>query len=415
MTPAFASASKAIPRMAFLYVPNGANMAAWTPTGSGKGFTFSPTLKALEPFREHVNVLSGLALHSADRMNDGAGDHSRATGAFLSGCHAKRTQGADLELGVTADQIAARVIGKDSLLPSLELGIDDHFTAPLCDEGYTCAYSNTLSWTSSNTPLPQENDPRLIFERLFGEGGDIHHRMARLRENRSILDSVTGDMRQLQGTLGNPDRQRMDQYFEAIRQVELRLARVEKQNAGSPTMGAGLTRPLAAPDKFEDHIQLIFDLLVLAFQSDITRVTTLMFAGERSGRSYPQVGVPDSHHSVSHHENTPEKLAKVAKIDTCHIQQLAYFVAKLRNTPDGDSNLLENSMVLYGAGISNGNVHDHSPLPIVLCGGGGGQIQGGRHIVYQNEPPLSNVLRGMLEIAGVRADKLGESTGVAEI
>jgi hypothetical protein len=415
MTPAFASASKATPRMAFLYVPNGANMAAWTPVGSGKGFTFSPTLKALEPFREHVNVLSGLALHSADRLNDGAGDHSRATGAFLSGCHAKRTQGADLELGVTADQIAARVIGKDSLLPSLELGIDDHFTAPLCDEGYTCAYSNTLSWTSSNTPLPQENDPRLVFERLFGEGGDIHHRIARLRENRSILDSVTGDMKQLQGTLGNPDRQRMDQYFEAIRQVELRLQRVEKQNAESPTMGAGLTRPLGAPDKFEDHIQLIMDLQVLAFQSDITRVTTLMFAGERSGRSYPQVGVPDSHHSVSHHENNPEKLAKVAKIDSCHIQQLAYFVGKLRNTPDGDSNLLQNSMVLYGAGISNGNVHDHSPLPIVLCGGGGGQIEGGRHIVYQNEPPLSNVLRGMLEKVGVHADKLGESTGVAEI
>jgi hypothetical protein len=415
MTPAFASASKATPRMAFLYVPNGANMAAWTPTGAGKGFTFSPTLKALEPFREHVNVLSGLALHSADRLNDGAGDHSRATGAFLSGCHAKRTQGADLELGVTADQIAARVIGKDSLLPSLELGVDDHFTAALCDEGYTCAYSNTLSWTSSNTPLPQENDPRLVFERLFGEGGDIHHRIARLRENRSILDSVTGDMKQLQGTLGSPDRLRMDQYFEAIRQVELRLQRVEKQNAESPTMGAGLTRPLAAPDKFEDHIQLIMDLQVLAFQSDITRVTTLMFAGERSGRSYPQVGVPDSHHSVSHHENNPEKLAKVAKIDTCHIQQLAYFVGKLSNTPDGDSNLLENSMVLYGAGISNGNVHDHSPLPIVLCGGGGGQIQGGRHIVYQNEPPLSNILRGMLEKVGVHADKLGESTGVAEI
>ena len=414
MTPAFAAPAKAAPRMAFMYVPNGANMTAWTPVGSGKTFSFSPTLKSLEPFREHVNVLSGLALHSADRMNDGAGDHSRATGAFLSGAHAKRTQGADLYLGVTADQIAARSIGKDNLLPSLELGVDDHFTAALCDEGYTCAYSNTLSWTSANTPLPQENDPRLIFERLFGEGGDVKNRIARLRESRSVLDSVTGEMKQFQATLG-PDRQRVDQYFEAIRQVELRLQRVEKQNAESPTMGAGLTRPLGAPDKFEDHIQLIMDLQVLAFQSDITRVTTLMFAGERSGRSYPQIGVPDSHHSVSHHDNSPEKLAKVAKIDTCHVQQLAYFVGKLRNTPDGDSNLLENSMVLYGAGISNGNVHDHSPLPIVLCGGGGGQIEGGRHIVYKNEPPLSNVLRGMLDKVGVHIDKLGESTGVAEI
>jgi hypothetical protein len=222
-------------------------------------------------------------------------------------------------------------------------------------------------------------------------------------------------MKQLQGTLGGPDRQRMDQYFDSIRQVELRLQRVEKQNAESPTMGAGLTRPLAAPDKFEDHIQLIFDLQVLAFQSDITRVTTLMFAGERSGRSYPQVGVPDSHHSVSHHDNNPEKLAKVARIDSCHVAQVAYFLDKLRNTPDGDSNLLENSMLLYGAGISNGNVHDHSPLPILLCGGAGGQLEGGRHIVYKNEPPLSNVLRSMLDKVGVHADKLGESTGVAEI
>ncbi len=415
MTPAFAAPRKAVPRMGFMYTPNGANMSQWAPVSSGKEFSFSPTLKSLEPFRERVNVLSGLALHSADRMNDGAGDHSRATGAFLSGCHAKRTQGADLWLGVTADQIAARSIGNDNLLPSLELGIDDRFTSPLCDEGYTCAYSNTLSWSSANTPLPQENDPRLVFERLFGEGGDAGVRAARLRQNRSILDSVTGDMKQLQSTLGRPDRQRMDQYFDAIRQVELRLQRVEKQNAESPTMGAGLTRPLGAPDKFEDHIRLMFDLQVLAFQSDITRVTTLMFAGERSGRSYPQIGVPDSHHSVSHHDNNPEKLAKVAKIDALHVEQVAYLLGKLRDTPEGDGNLLDNCMLLYGAGISNGNVHDHSPLPILLCGGGGGQIEGGRNIVYKNEPPLSNVLRGMLDKVGVHVDKLGESTGVAEI
>jgi hypothetical protein len=406
---------KAIPRMSFMYIPNGINIAQWTPVGSGREFTFSPTLKSLEPFRERVNVLSGLALHSADRLNDGAGDHSRATGAFLSGCHAKRTQGADLLLGVTADQIAARSLGKDNLLPSLELGIDDRKTSPLCDEGYTCTYSNTLSWSSPTTPLPVENDPRLVFERLFGEGGDLKKRIARLRENRSILDSVTGEMKHLQGTVGSADRQRMDQYFEAIRQVELRLQRVEKQNAESPTFGAGLTRPLGAPDKFEDHIHLMFDLQVLAFQADITRVTTLMFAGERSGRSYPQVNVPDAHHSVSHHDNNPEKLAKVARIDAFHVQQVAYFLGKLKDTPDGDATLLDNSMLLYGAGISNGNVHDHSPLPVLLCGGGAGQIQGGRHIVYKDEPPLSNVLRGMLAKAGLPAERMGESTGIAEI
>jgi hypothetical protein len=415
MSPAFAAPRKAISRLSFMYIPNGVNLAQWTPAGLGKEFTFSSTLKSLEPFRDRVNVLSGLALHSADRMNDGAGDHSRATGAFLSGCHAKRTQGADLFLGVTADQIAARSLGKDNLLPSLELGIDDRKVSPLCDEGYTCTYSNTLSWSSATTPLPVENDPRLVFERLFGEGGDARQRGIRLRENRSILDSVTSEMKQLQGTLGTPDRRRMDQYFDAIRQVELRLQREEAQNAESPTFRAGVSRPLGAPEKFEDHIHLMFDLQVLAFQSDITRVTTLMFAGERSGRSYPQAGVPDAHHSVSHHDNNPEKLAKVAKIDAFHVQQLAYFLGKLRDTQDGEGTLLDNSMLLYGAGISNGNVHDHSPLPMLLCGGGAGQLQGGRHIVYKNEPPMANVLRSMLDKAGVHADRLGESTGVAEL
>ena len=419
MAPAFAAPGKAIPRLSFMYIPNGINLSQWTPAGSGKEFTFSPTLKSLEPFRDRVNILSGLSLHSADRMNDGAGDHSRATGAFLSGCHAKRTQGADLFLGVTADQIAAKSLGKDNLLPSLELGIDDRKTAPLCDEVYTCAYSNTLSWSSANTPLPIENDPRLVFERLFGEGGDARQRANRLRENRSILDSVTGEMKQLQGTLGTPDKRRVDQYFDAIRQVELRLQRVEAQNApqnaDTPVLTAGMARPLGAPDKFEDHIHLMFDLQVLAFQADITRVTTLMFAGERSGRSYPQVGVPDAHHSVSHHDNNPEKLAKVARIDAFHVQQVAYFLGKLRDTQDGEGTLLDHSMLVYGAGISNGNVHDHSPLPVLLCGGGAGTLQGGRHIVYKNEQPLANVLRNVLDKAGVHADRLCESTGIAEL
>jgi hypothetical protein len=415
MTPAFAAPTKAVPRLAFMYVPNGVNMHQWTPSGFGKDFAFSPTLKSLEPFRERVNVLSGLALHSADRLGDGAGDHSRATGAFLSGCHAKRTQGADLLLGVTVDQIAAKAIGKDSLLPSLELGIADRKTSPLCDEGYTCAYSNTISWSSATTPLPVENNPRLVFDRLFGEGGDAKQKGFRLQQDRSILDSVTGAMKQLQGSLGTPDRRRLDQFCDAIRQVELRLQRVEAQNAASPTFTAEIARPLGAPEKFEDHIHLMMDLQVLAFQSDITRVSTLMFAAERSGRSYPEAGVPDSHHSVSHHDNNPEKLAKVQKIDACHVQQVAYLLGKLHDTQDGEGTLLDHSMLVYGAGISNGNVHDHSPLPILLCGGGAGQLEGGRHVQFQNEPPLSNVLRSVLDKVGVHADQLGESTGVAEI
>src|ERR1700722_12992950 len=265
MTPAFAAPGKAIPRLSFMYVPNGINIAQWTPSGSGKGFAFSPTLKSLEPFRERVNVLSGLALHSADRMGDGAGDHSRATGAFLSGCHAKHTQGADLLLGITADQNAAKSLGKDNLLPSLELGIADRKTSPLCDEGYTCSYSNTLSWSSATTPLPVENNPRLVFERLFGEGGDAKQRGFRIHEDRSILDSVTGSIKQLQGTLGTPDRRRVDQYFEAIRQVELRLQRVEAQNAESPTFTAEITRPRGGHEMVEAHIHLMMDLQVLAF------------------------------------------------------------------------------------------------------------------------------------------------------
>lgn len=412
MTPAFAATRKAaIPRLVFMYIPNGVNVALWTPIGAGKDFAFSPTLSALEPFRDRVNVLSGLALHSADRMNDGAGEHSRATGAFLSGCHAKRTQGSDLHLGITADQIAANSLGKDNLLPSLELSLDDRYVAPLCDEGYTCAYSNTLSWSSATTPLPTERNPRLVFERLFGEGGDAKQRAVRIREDRSILDAVTGAMKQLQGNLGATDRRRIDQYFDAIRQVEVRLQRIEAQNSESPAVGEGMARPLGVPENFEDHIRLMFDLQVLAFEADITRVSTLMVAREVSGRSYPQIGVPDGHHSVSHHDNNPEKLAKIAKIDAYHVKQLGYFLGRLRDTRDGEASLLDNSMVLYGAGISNGNVHNHDELPILLAGGGAGQLKGGRHIEYR-DTPMANLLRSMLDKAGVHIDGLGDSTGL---
>jgi hypothetical protein len=412
MTPAFGATSKAIPRLGFMYIPNGVNLAQWTPTESGPGFAFSPTLSALEPYRERVTVLSGLAHHAADRLNDGAGDHSRASGAFLSGCHAKRTEGADLYLGITADQIAAKSLGRENLLASLELKLDDSDIAPLCDEGYTCAYMNTFSWSSATTPLPMENNPRLVFQRLFGEGENQKERVVQTREDRSILDAVTGSMKRLQGTLGAVDRRRMDQYFDAIREVELRLQRIEAKNADASALGEAPTRPLGIPDKFEDHINLMFDLQVLAFQADITRVTTLMIGREEGGRSYPQIGVPDGHHSISHHDNNPEKLAKLAKIDAYHVQQLANFLGKLRNTPDGDSNLLDNSMILYGGGISNGNMHNHEKLPVVIAGGGTGQLKGGRHLEYKQDVPMSNVLRSMLDKAGVNTDTLGDATGL---
>ena len=257
-----------------------------------------------------------------------------------------------------------------------------------------------------------EPNPRLVFERLFGEGQNLKERIIQTREDRSILDAVTGSMKRLQTSLGVADRRKVDQYFEAIREVELRLQRIEAKNADAKDLKQAAVRPLGVPDKFEDHINLMFDLQVLAFQADITRVTTLMIGREEGGRSYPQIGVPDGHHSISHHDNNPEKLAKLARIDAYHIQQMANFLGKLRNTPDGDSNLLDNSMVLYGGGISNGNMHNHERLPVVLAGGGAGQLKGGRHLEYKQDMPMSNVLRSVLDKAGVHTDKLGDATGL---
>lgn len=412
MTPAFAATAKAVPRLAFLYIPNGVNPHTWTPEGTGKDFMFSPALAPLEPFKNQISVFTNLSHHAADRQNDGAGDHSRATGVFLSGCHAKRTQGADLHLGITADQIAAQSLGKDNVLPSLELSLEDRNIAPLCDEGYTCAYSNTLSWSSATTPLPMESDPRLVFERLFGEEGNPKERATRIKEDRSILDSVNGAMSRLQGRLGATDKRKVDQYFGSIREVELRLQRIEKQNAQSPLAGTEMARPLGVPEKFEDHIHLMFDLQVLAFQGDITRVSTLMFGREMAVRSYPQIGVSDSHHSLSHHDNNPAKLAKLAKIDAYHVAQVAYFLGKLRDARDGENSLLDNSMVVYGAGIANGNLHNHEKLPVFVAGGGARQVEGGRHVVLANETPMANLLRGVLEKVDVRTEAIGDSTGV---
>jgi hypothetical protein len=412
MVPAFGATTKAVPRLSFLYVPNGVNPATWAPVGTGTDFKFSPALAALEPFRDRVTVLTNMSHHSADRQNDGAGDHSRATGVFLSGCHAKRTQGADLHLGITADQIAAKSLGKDNLLPSLEISLEDRNVAPLCDEGYTCAYSNTLSWSSPTTPLPMENDPRLVFERLFGEEANPIERAHRLQEDRSVLDSVTGSMARLSRRLGANDKRKVDQYYSSIREVELRLQRIEAQNAKSPTAAMTMQRPLGVPEKFEDHIRLMFDLKVLAFQGDITRVTTLMFGREMATRSYPQIGVSDSHHSLSHHDNNPAKLAKLTKIDNYHVQQVAYFLGKLRAAQEGDSNLLDNCTIVYGGGIGNGNLHNHERLPIFVAGGGAGTLQGGRHIEFRNDTPVSNLLRTVLDKAGVQTETIGDSTGL---
>ena len=357
-------------------------------------------------------VLSNLAHRQADSFGDGNGDHPRATAVWLSGVHAWERRGrqgmTDIKLGVTADQIAAREFGKETPLPSLELALEKP-TAIACDTG-DCFYSNTISWRNETTPLDMEAHPRVVFERLFGEGGTAADRLAILRQTGSILDSVTAEVARLGNTLGVGDRNKLDEYLDAVRDVEQRIQRSESR--GAESLIELPDRPVDIPETFEEHAKLMFDLLTLAFQADVTRVFTLMMAREASPRAYPQVGVPDQHHTVSHHRNDPEYIAKKAKIDTYHIQLLAYFLENLRKTSDGDANLLDNSMIVYGGGIGNGNLHEHTNLPCLVAGGGGGRLNAGRHRHYEDDTPYANLLLSVLDKAGVPADQLGDSTGL---
>lgn len=412
MTPAFAAttAAKPVVRTAFVYVPNGVIMELWTPAAEGPGFQFTPTLKALEPFRDHLNVITGLAQINGRALGDGAGDHARAGATWLTGVHPKKSE-VDIHAGVSADQIAARELGKATQLASLELGLESPSLAGDCDSGYSCAYTNTISWRNPTTPLPVEVSPRAVFERLFGDGDstDPAARLAAMKEQSSILDYIRGDVARLSTGLGSRDRNKLDQYLEAIRDIERRIQKAEQQNA---TLKMPLMeRPAGVPEDFEDHAKLMTDLMVLAFQADMTRVVSFMFAREGSNRPYRSIGVSDGHHSVTHHQHDPEKIAKVAKINAYHVQNLAYMLEKLRTTRDGDGTLLDHSQILYGSSISDGNAHTHHDLPLVLAGGAAGQIKGGRHIRYPKETHMNNLLLTMLGQAGVHADQLGDSTG----
>ena len=398
-------------RVGFIYVPNGAEMDNWTPVGEGADFQFSPILSPLEPFRHQTLVLSGLAHLEANAFNDGAGDHSRGTAAWLSGVHAKRTEGADVRVGVTADQIAAAALGQDTQLASLELALETIDLVGNCDSGYSCAYMNTLSWRTPTTPLPVETDPRKVFRRMFGSGGTPEERIARMREDRSILDSVLDDVTRLKQTIGPADTDRVTEYLDAIRDVERRIQRTEQRNLSGPR---DLAVPLGVPDTFEEHISLMFDLQLLAYQADITRVITFLIGRELSNRTYPAIGIHDSHHSTSHHQNKTEKKEKIAKINTYHVQQLAQFLGKLDATPDGDGSLLDHMMLVYGSGLSDGNRHNHSPLPLLLLGGAGGRLKSGRHIQYAADTPMANLLLTVLDKTGVPTDTLGDSTGHLE-
>jgi hypothetical protein len=415
MVPAFAqSRPPAAKRVGFIYMPNGVAMNFsginyWTPKGSGTDFELSPILTPLAPYRDRLTVASGLAQHQADAHDDGAnGDHTRATSSWLTGVHCKRTEGADVENGVSADQLAADVLGRDTVLPSLELSIDLNFLAGQCENSYSCVYLNTLAWRSPTQPLPTENNPRLVFERLFGNGGTAEQRVALAHENRSILDSVSADFNSLAATLGAADRAQIDDYLSAVREVERRIQAVETLGVDSGL--PALERPRGIPENFGEHVKLMYELQWLAFQADMTRVVTFMLGRELNFRTYPEIGVTEGHHGLSHHQDRPEQLEKLKRLNTYQTELFAWFLEKLRSTPDGDGTLLDHSLFMYGASLSNPNLHAHYDLPLTVVGGDSRQHAGGQHVVFAPETPMTNLLLTLLAAVDVPAAMLGDST-----
>ncbi len=416
MSPALAgpvnSATQRPIRLGFVYVPNGIIdlKGEWTPETVGKDFEFPATTKALEPFRDQVSVLTGLAQVNGRSFGDGGGDHARAGASWLTGAHPTKSE-ASIHAGVSADQIAARELGKQTQLASLEIGLEEPDVVGGCDSGYSCAYTNTVSWRSPTTPVPVEDNPRRIFERLFGDGDttDSAARLARFREENTILDFVREDLSRFSAGLDKSDQYKLDEYLTSIRDVERRISQAEQHSAEMkvPVMA----RPSGVPDTFDEHAKLMIDLQVLAYQTDMTRVITFMMGREGSDRSYPAIGVPDAHHPCTHHQNDPEKIAKTIKINQLHVRTFAYLLDKMRSTADGEGNLLDHSMIVYGSSLSDGNKHTHVHLPTLLAGGGGGSLQGNRHLVYPAETPMTNLLVTLLAKAGVPIEKLGDSTG----
>lgn len=405
------TAARPVKRLAFVYCPNGVAMNFsgvnyWKPKTVGHDFELSPILAPFAPYRDQMVVVSGLAHRAADASEDGAnGDHARGTSTWLTGVHPKHTEGADVYNGISADQIAAPILGKDTPLPSLEMSLDLNYLVGNCGNGYSCVYMNTLAWRSATAALPTENNPRAVFERLFGDGGSAAQRVERARENRSILDSVTQEMTRLQTRLGATDRTKVRDYLEAVREIERRIQSVE---ANGQQELPDLERPVGIPERFDQHVALMFELQRLAFQADVTRVTTFMLGRELNFRSYPEIGITEGHHGLSHHSDNPVQMARYAKVNTYQAQVFASFLASLRDTPEGDGTLLDNSLLLFGAGLSNSNLHTHYDLPLALFGGG---FKGGRHLAYSNDTPMTNLLLTMLDKAGVPADTLGDSTG----
>lgn len=411
-TPLTKTAATPTSRFCGIYVPHGAIMSQWTPAKVGAGFEFKPILSPLEPLRDHLLVISGLEAKTANPApGESGGDHSRSAAAFLSGARAKHTSGVDVKLNATIDQIIARKIGQDTLLPSIELGIEDVGYTGICGYGYSCAYVDTISWETPTKPLPMEVNPLVVFERLFGDGANAEQRLARRQEDRSILDSITHDVAKFRKVIGSNDRQRLDDYLEDVREIERRVQIAVKVSAEAPATDV----PVGVPQSFDEHCKLMFDLQALAYKADITRVSTFMYARDNSNHTYPASGVNVSFHGASHHGNKPAAIETFAQINKYHMQLFAYFLEKLRSYPDGDGTLLDHSMVLLGSSMSNANEHDHAPLPVLVAGGASGGLKGGRHLKFEGNPPISNLLLGILEKAGIEQPSFGDSTAKFDI
>ncbi|MCA9077623.1 MAG: DUF1552 domain-containing protein [Planctomycetaceae bacterium] len=407
-----AVSSGAPKRMAFLFVPNGINLAHWTPKQTGFGYDLPSTLAPLANVKDDMLVLSGLTQDKGRANGDGPGDHARAASAYLTGAQPRKTDGADIRVGVSVDQVAAQHIGTQTKFASLELGCERGRGAGNCDSGYSCAYSSNISWASETQPMGKEVNPRAVFDRLFGEGTSKQQdesQQRRIALRKSILDFVADDAQRLHAQLGRNDRRKLDEYLTGVREIERRMELASQSTESDATIG--FRGPNDVPNDYGEHLRLMCDMLVLAFQTDSTRVATFMFANAGSNRSYQQVEVPDGHHALSHHGSNPEKLEKLRRINQFHTEQLAYMLNKMKSIPEGDGTLLDNSMIVYGSGLSDGNRHNNEDLPILLVGGGGGTIDTGRHVVYEQETPLNNLFLSMLDRMGAPVDYLGDSTG----
>lgn len=413
MAPAMNSSKlpgKAPVRMAFVYVPNGIDMRHWTPKEDGAFQGELPRiLKPLEGMRDDITILSNLTQNNGRALLDGAGDHGRCCGAYLTGVQPRKSA-IDIKAGISCDQIVANQVGKDTRFPSLEVGLEDARQAGDCDSGYSCAYTNNLAWRSETQPLPPILDPRALFERLFGKGAALNpeERARQNRYRRSILDFVSGDTKKLQGDLGPTDRRKLDEYLSSIREIERQLEKAENDNA---QVNPGMPKPYGVPADFAEHFKLMSDMITVAFQADMSRVVTFLVTREGTSRPYREIGIPDGHHPLTHHMNKPDLLAKVTRINEYHMVQFSKWMQRLRTMEEGDSTVLKNSMIVYGAGLSDGNRHTHDNLPVMIVGSGGGYIKGGRRITYRKETPISNLYLTMMDRMGVPADHFGDATG----